>query len=83
VFQNGDDVIFDDTAARFNPNLRVNATAGTVTFSNAVNNYTLNSLNTSQTLTIDQGIHFTGSGNVTINPKIDGSGNLVHRRSIN
>ena len=73
VFQNGDDVLFDDTTTRLTVTLQASVTAGTLTFNNSTGkNYTVSSA-TTQILTVNDGIQFTGSGNVTISARIAGN----------
>ena len=77
VFQDGDDIIFDDSATRFLPTLQANVTAGSITFSNTAGNiYTLRSA-TSQVLTVNDAILFTGAGDVTISSKIAGNASVT------
>ncbi|MEZ5385267.1 MAG: autotransporter-associated beta strand repeat-containing protein, partial [Prosthecobacter sp.] len=77
VFQNGDDLVFDDSATRFSPTLQTNVTVGSITFNNSTGkNYTLKPL-TSQFITVNDSIQFTGSGNVTISTKLAGNASLT------
>lgn len=77
VFQTGDDVIFADGASNLTPILQSDITVGAVSFSNTTGtDYSVSSA-ASQTLTTANGISFTGSGAVTINTTIAGSGTLT------
>ncbi len=77
VFQTGDDVIFADGASNLAPVLQSDITVGAVTFSNTTGtDYSVSSA-ASQTLTTANGISVTGSGDVTINTTIAGSGTLT------
>ncbi len=76
-FQDGDDVIFDDSAVRFSPVLQAAVTVGGMTFSNSVGkNYNVSSA-TTQILTVNDSIQFTGSGNVTISARIAGNASVT------
>ncbi len=76
LWYDGDDAIFDDTASNFTPTLQNSITAGTVSFNNNSNDYTLASANASYQLDASNGIFFNGSGNVTVSAVLAGSGTL-------
>jgi len=81
LFQNGDDVVFADGALNLTPVLQANVTVGSATFSNTTGtDYTLSSA-AGQTLTIGIGVVASGSGNVTIQSVLAGTGSLTQSGS--
>ena len=76
VFFDLDNVVFTDGATNKTPILREAVTASSVEFSNtAGNDYTLSS-DGSEVLTVNDAVTLSGTGNVTINSVIAGSGAL-------